>query len=676
MATDKNNNGTAAKATNNAVSAKTVSTASGETKAIFIPLDSVVSNDYNARKSFDVDALKELAQNIATFGLIQPVTVRHKAAKGGLERYEIICGERRFRACKSLCLTPIPAIVREATDQQAYDLSISENLQREDVPPIEAAEAYKRLIDTKRYDVATLALQFGKSEKHVYNTLKLCELIPGIAKLVRSGELTAASGIVISKYNKKIQAEILRDRLGEERPGEWRNFSAGALASAIQRCYTNNLDDYGFDKTACLKCAKNSTNYDLFADKSSCGKCTDEKCLEAKQTTFLVGEAQKVVKVDPKVSFIGNSYGRENEATRKLREAGHDFKNVQTYNLTKYPVAPTVPQATDYKKPEELVRAQERFGREQERYSKAMAQLDTLKERGKIHVYAQIGDKGVQLHYKEVSTKDTKSNEELLSDWTAKKARNSEIAKEKIAEDIKALLSKEATPQSAFTADEEAMVYYFMMKKLRVGSYKAIGLKGDDHYRMKDADKVKFCTTLTEQQKTVIRRDFLHDHLMNVVSTVAMVQGGMMLSFAKLHLPEQTAMIETAYQSEYDKKNARLDERIAELKKQIEKVKGNKATDSIVKTGGTAKQLPQVTATANADVLITNGKEATEPPKEVSAVSVAPVSHKVDSNGKAVEPSRAAPTASVKANGKALPMATMPVHIVPVAQRTDAARRA
>ncbi len=122
--------------------------AKGVEKAVNIPSDLIEPSNYNARKTFDPDALKELAQSISVHGLIQPITVRRKGEKS--EHYEIICGERRFRACRMLKLTEIPAIVREATDKQAYDLSISENLQREDVPPMEAAEAYKCLIDTKR----------------------------------------------------------------------------------------------------------------------------------------------------------------------------------------------------------------------------------------------------------------------------------------------------------------------------------------------------------------------------------------------------------------------------------------------------------------------------------------------------------------------------------------------
>jgi ParB family chromosome partitioning protein len=547
----------------------------GQTGAVLVPTERIAPNRFNARRTFDRDALKELAQNIAVFGLIQPVTVRRAEGEGGAARYEIICGERRYRACLMLKHAAIPVIVREVTDDEAYDLSISENLQREDVLPMEAAEAYKRLIDTKRYDVKSLALQFGKSEKHVYQTLKLCDLIPGAAKLVRAGKLTASAGIVISKYGRKVQEAILKDRLGEDGRGEWCHISAAALESAVQRCYTNDLAGYRFDKTECLKCNGNSSNYDLFADGNGCGKCADKKCLDAKQTAYLVAEAQKIAKADPKVTFIDSSsygYGSSNrsQAAEQIRGAGHEFKSVQTWSLSKYPEAPIAPQAFEYRKPEDFARAQKRYDREREQHAGQVKRLDALKEQGKIRVYAEIGNDGVELRYKEVAAKDAKTDEQLISGWEAKKERNTEIAKEKTAEEVKTLLGKEQLPQSAFTADEEAMMYFFMLSKLRRASYKAAGLSDRDYY-MTDEKKLKFASKLTEEQKTVVRREYLYGHLTDGTMTTSSVKGGLMLSFAKLHLPERTAAIETSYKEEYDRKNARLDERIAELSKQRER---------------------------------------------------------------------------------------------------------
>lgn len=606
----------------------------GERKAVNIPSDLIEPSNYNARKTFDGESLKELAQSISVHGLIQPITVRRKVEKG--EHYEIICGERRFRACRMLKLTEIPAIVREATDEQAYDLSISENLQREDVPPMEAAEAYKRLIDTKRYDVASLALQFGKSEKHVYQTLKLCDLIKGIAKLVREGKLTASAGVVISKYDKKIQEDILNDRLGKGGNGDWCSISAGVLLGKIENCYTNNLENYSFDKSKCLKCIYNSNNFDLFAEGGGCGKCTNKKCLSDKQTTYLVEQAQAVALHDPKLVFVGEQYSHDNEATQIIKKGGYEFKNVQTYNLHSYPTAPTAPQASEYSKPEDFDKAQEKYGKEQERYTKQTADLDALKEQGKIRVYAKIGDSNVRMYYKEVATKDTKSNEQLIADLTAKKKRNTELQAKKTAESVKELLRTDELPQSAFTADEETAMYFFMLSKLRRSHYKAIGLKENDYYGLTDEKRLEIASTLTEEQKTIIRRDYLYSHLTERANTVADTKGGILLAFAKQHLPKKTAEIEATHAEDYGKKNARLDERIAGLKKAEKKAKADAKAKKAEQSAKTEKPAKSV------------GKQAKKADKPTAptttAVAVIPKTEKVEPQATPKPATTATPT--------------------------------
>ena len=532
-----------------------------------LSMNLIEPSNYNARKTFDPVQLDELAQSIKNNGLIQPITVRQKG-----ERYEIICGERRFRASMMLKLADIPAIVRNVSDEEAYDLSITENLQREDVPPMEAAEAYKRLINTKRYDVPSLALKYGKSEKHIYQMLKLCDLIKGIAELVRSGKLTASAGIVLSKYDKKTQEAVLKDRLDEDGKNEWYHISATTLDSRIKSYYTNDLDSYDFDKTECLKCNFNSKNYDLFAGSDcgkNCGLCANKKCLEAKNTLYLVDKAQEVAQADPKLVFIGDQYGRDSEAVQKIKKAGYEFKNVQTYNLNRFPKEPTAPEASKYEKPEDLEKAQERYSKEQTYFENKTQELDSLKEQGKIRVYADIDSKDIILYYKEVNSKDTKTNEQIITDLKAKKVRNNEIAKEKTAGDIKELLRTEKLPKSDFTADEEKAMYFFMLSKLRKHSYPAVGLKENDYYgNLSDEKTQKIVANLTKEQKTVIRRDYLYSHLTERTTTVSGIQGGMMLAFATQHLPEKTATIEAQYSEEYGKKNARLDERIAGLKAQ------------------------------------------------------------------------------------------------------------
>lgn len=610
------NNGTAVavvatEKANEVVTAVVVSTPdNGQHKAVSIASDLIEPSNYNARKTFDADALKELAQSISVHGLIQPITVRRKGEKG--EHYEIICGERRFRACRMLKFSEIPCIVREVTDEQAYDLSISENLQREDVPPMEAAEAYKRLIDTKRYDIASLAVAYGKSEKHIYQTLKLCDLVKGIANLVKEGKLTASAGIVISKYDKKIQEDILNDRLGKDGAGEWCQISANALEGKIRNCYTNDLDNYSFDKSKCLKCIHNSSNFDLFAEGGGCGKCTNKKCLSDKQTAYLVEQAQAVALADPKLTFIREQYSHDNEATQIIKKGGYEFK-VQTYNLNQYPTEPTAPQASEYKNPEDYDKAQKKYSKQQERYEKESQELETLKEQGKIRVYAKIGDSNVRMYYKEVATKDTKTNEQLIADLTAKKKRNNELTDEKTAEGLKELLRTEQLPQSAFTADEETAMYFFMLSKLRRYNYKTVGLKENDYYGyLTDEKKLKIAKSLTEEQKTVVRRDYLYSHLTDGTKTVGDEKGGMLLAFSRQHLPEKTEEIVAIYKEDYGKKNARLDERIAGLKKAEKKAKADAKAKKTEQTAKTEK------APKTAEKAVKNGTNTTAPKSETA----------------------------------------------------------
>ena len=583
---------------------------------VMLSTNLIEPSNFNARKSFDPAQLNELAQSIKNNGLIQPITVRQNG-KG----YEIICGERRFRASMILKLAEIPAIVRNVSDDEAYDLSISENLQREDVPPMEAAEAYKRLINTKRYDVQSLAVKYGKSEKHIYQMLKLCDLIKGIANLVRMDKLTASAGIVISKYDKKTQEAVLKDRFDENGKGEWHHISATTLDSRIKSYYTSDLNDYDFDKTECLKCSFNSKNFDLFAVNScgDCGMCAKRECLNAKNTLYLVDKAQEVAQADPKLVFIGDQYSRDGDATKKIKEAGYEFKNVQTYNLNRYPTEPTAPETSKYEKPEDFEKAQKRYEKEQSHFENKTQELESLKEQGKIRVYADIDSKGIALYYKEVNSKDAKSNEQIITDLKAKKVRNNEIAKEKTAGDIKELLRTDELPQSDFTPNEEQAMYFFMFNKLRRSHYKAIGLNESDYYGLTDDKKQKIVANLTEEQKTVIRRDYLYSHLTERTNTVSDTKGGMMLAFATQHLPEKTADIEARYNEEYGKKNARLDERIAGLKAQEKKDKTTLKTDKS-KAEAKPKKTDKV-QTAKKDDTIAKAK-ATEVKKKVTPKTI------------------------------------------------------
>ncbi len=153
-----------------------------------LPIAFIVPNPRNPRRSFADADLADLAQSIREHGIVQPVVVRPGKEK---DQYEIIAGERRWRAAQRAGLTDIPVIVRDVTDRTALELAIIENVQRADLNPIEEAAGYQQLIDEHEYTQADLAQVIGKSRSHVANTLRLLKLPPVIRDMLVDGTLSA-----------------------------------------------------------------------------------------------------------------------------------------------------------------------------------------------------------------------------------------------------------------------------------------------------------------------------------------------------------------------------------------------------------------------------------------------------------------------------------------------------
>lgn len=142
------------------------------------------------RKNFDKEALEELADSISQNGLLQPILVREY----GEGRYQIIAGERRFRASKIAGLTEIPAIVLDKDDRKAAEIALIENIQREDLNPIEEAMAFKALADEYDLTQEELSIKVGKSRSAIANATRLLDLPEEVLNLVASGELSAGHG--------------------------------------------------------------------------------------------------------------------------------------------------------------------------------------------------------------------------------------------------------------------------------------------------------------------------------------------------------------------------------------------------------------------------------------------------------------------------------------------------
>lgn len=158
-----------------------------------IPVDLIEPNPFQPRMSFDQEALEELAESIKTLGLIQPITVRRK--EDG--RYQIISGERRFRASRLAGLNMIPAYIRDANDQGMLEMAIVENIQRENLDPIEVAMSYQRLIEECNLTQEQMAIRVGKKRASVTNFLRLLKLPAKIQHDLKVGLLSVGHAKVL-----------------------------------------------------------------------------------------------------------------------------------------------------------------------------------------------------------------------------------------------------------------------------------------------------------------------------------------------------------------------------------------------------------------------------------------------------------------------------------------------
>jgi ParB family transcriptional regulator, chromosome partitioning protein len=152
-----------------------------------VPIEFISANPRNPRRHFAESELADLAASIREHGIVQPIVVR--PAQGG--RYEIIAGERRWRAAQQAGLAQVPVILRDVDDRVALELAIIENVQRSDLNPLEEASGYQSLIDEHQYTQADLAQVIGKSRSHVANTLRLLKLPGDVRQMLINGELSA-----------------------------------------------------------------------------------------------------------------------------------------------------------------------------------------------------------------------------------------------------------------------------------------------------------------------------------------------------------------------------------------------------------------------------------------------------------------------------------------------------
>lgn len=254
-----------------------------------IPLAKLHESPLNPRKRFDPKKLEELTASAKEHGIRTPLIVRPNA-----DGFEIAAGHRRFRAASAAGLATVPAIVRDMTDDEFLELLNFENLQREDVHPLEEADGYRTLMEKSGHDVDTIAAKIGKSVSYVYQRLKLADLTAKVREAFLEEKITAGHAILIARLQPKDQVEALKATTPHWQDQPW---SVRQLASWIQSRIVMDLTKAPFDPTdatlvkkagACGPCPKRAgANPDLWGDIANGDRCMDAACFQSKVEAWI-----------------------------------------------------------------------------------------------------------------------------------------------------------------------------------------------------------------------------------------------------------------------------------------------------------------------------------------------------------------------------------------------------
>ncbi len=510
-------------------------------KIQYLDITSIEQNPNNPRKTFDEVALVELSESIKKQGVLQPITVRPVSTADRSAKYQIVCGERRWRAAAMAGLKEVPVIIRELTDDEAMDIAITENLQRKDVSPIEESDAFKYLLD-KGCTIADLCGRFGKSEFFVRQRLRLQTLIPDFRSLLEAGQISISQIMEIIKFEETVQQMVFDEHFSNSCGSwmSWRELTPKALYERVIQSYSALLSNYDFDKAACHDCPNCSKNSCFFEDVED-AKCMNRDCLNRKVIEWKIEVAEKLQKAHPEADFVAFPQGRSG-LVEQLTAKGHEVKECATY------VTPVG--AVDNK------------------------DLRKRIEDGEIALVIDVWriDKPY-LGYIEKSEKNSLAGgrEAELEKLRQKDRRNSEIAEEKTCSQVRAEIKNMEKPVFSggeISDFERELVLYVLLKALPKEQWSYLH-EDEESYFLDDEAAWAVIKNATPEQKAYIVRCIILNKVGNHTRRDAQME--LFFQWVNTIDPQIVPAAELQFQEEYLKRHEKIAARIAEIEMGEEK---------------------------------------------------------------------------------------------------------
>jgi ParB family chromosome partitioning protein len=424
-----------------------------QTKLEHVKLSDITVSDTNVmfrdEAEMTEDALKELIDSVREKGVIQPVLIRELNGKKIL-----ICGERRFRAAKAVAIAiknrdTIPANIREMTDEEAFELQVTENLQRKDVHPLKEAKAYQYLVEKDpKYTVKELALRFGKSEHYIAIRLKLNDLVPEVKKDYLANKMSLAAALVIARLEPDDQREVQEEC---QDYGSDNYQPVEDIQDHIERSIMCDLKQAPFKKDdatlnpamgPCTTCQFRTGANQLFADVKNKDRCTKKACFQIKKDVFALRIIKETVENKPDIRLLGGN-GKTGdviakflkEKNAKVLKSNTDF-TTYSYNSKRKSVKGL------WVSGDKAGTMDSVYLEEKQKESEALSKLSPSEQKLREDI-ARIEEK---------LSEDRKADDKIVH--------------EKVMEACKKQMSQQKIGSSKFNAAEETMLLYFMYEHI------------------------------------------------------------------------------------------------------------------------------------------------------------------------------------------------------------------
>lgn len=555
----------------------------GHPSLVFVKIADITPSPLNPRKHFEEHEMDELTASVLKMGVIQPITVRLSRSAGIITTYEIVCGERRFKAALSVKTAvktrdEIPASIVDITDAEAMELMVTENLQRKDVHPLEEGNAFQFMIDKMNYSVIDIAAKIGKNEPFVIRRLQLLNLIKDLKEIFLKNELSIGHAELLSRVNEQSQLLWFTDIYSSPYSGgqgtikslkQWLSNKTERTLSKANFKLDAVFEGKQFICASCTNCPKNSSvNHTLFPDSQEVAICYDSHCFEAKDNAAFEVVLQKAI-ADPEIVLIEDSYDNH-ETSKKLKKNGFtvlkrfdDYEKITKPEKRKYFTNDTE-ETIEARYQEQLAEYQEKKKRELKGFNVAGD------DRGKVYKIVPKSNKNTD---SKADSNPAVARKALIAEVKQKKDRGRKLDAEKVMKKLvdhmtKLPLIKEANDIELTDIEKDCLIALAFENNGAGDAVKKLLRLSSNMYSYQNGPEIlKTISEASPETRALIVRTsiFYHYCAINPKS----MSGGVIFHLAKQWCPEEFKTFELEQGGIRERREAKLDQKVKEFDKNL-----------------------------------------------------------------------------------------------------------